>query len=65
MQTRQEIGKQLREARQNAGYTQDQLSELTGLRKAQISLMESGSQNFTIDKILSICEILRVEIKIN
>lgn len=62
---RENIGRQLAELRKSAGMTQEQLSELSGLNRANISKIESGKYNVSIDILGKLCEVLGVEIELN
>ena len=51
-----EIREMLRNAREEAGMTQRQLAERTGLTQANISNMENGSSRPTIDSLKKIAD---------
>lgn len=61
---RENVGRQLAELRKSAGLTQEQLSELSGLNRANISKIESGRYNVSIDILGRICEVLGVRIEL-
>lgn len=61
---REEVGRQLAELRKAAGMTQEQLSELSGLNRANISKIESGRYNVSLDILGKICEVLGVRIEL-
>jgi len=45
--------------------TQEQLGELVGVQKSQISKLESSTNSATIDTILKVFKALKAEIKFN
>lgn len=45
IQERIRIGSRIRKLRENAGWTQDDLAEKTGLKRPNISRIESGRYN--------------------
>ena len=61
---REQIGQQIAHIRKEKGLTQDQLSKMTGLDRANIAKIENGRYNTGIDIIGKICDELGVEIKI-
>jgi transcriptional regulator with XRE-family HTH domain len=56
------IGRMIRSARQERRLTQEELGELIGVKKAQISKLESGANSATIDTILKVFSALQAEI---
>ncbi len=56
----EEIGKRLAKTRKKAGYTQDQLGELTGLSTKMISAAENGHKAMRPENIIKICECLGI-----
>jgi len=56
------IAQRLRTAREQAGYTLDQLAALTGLSKAHLSRLESGERQPSIGALLSSAAALRVPV---
>lgn len=59
------LGKMIKAARQERQLTQEQLGELVGVKKAQISKLESSANSATIDTILKVFKALRAEINFN
>ena len=59
------LGKMIKIARQQRNLTQEQLGELVGVKKAQISKLESSSNSATIDTILKVFKALKAEINFN
>ena len=55
----------IKTARQERNLTQEQLGELIGVQKAQISKLESGANSATIDTILKVFKALKAEIHFN
>lgn len=50
------FGQRLAEIRQKQGETQDELGEILGIRKSQISQMENGLVATTLVRLVKICE---------
>lgn len=65
MNYREEMGKKIAQLRKERGLTQDQLSQMTGLDRANIAKIENGRYNTGIDIIGKICDALgcRIELK--
>lgn len=55
-----EIGKRLAKARKEKGYTQEQISNLTGLSIQMISAAENGHKAMRPENIIKICESLGI-----
>lgn len=58
------LGEQIRARRQDLGMTQMQLSVAAGINRVNISNIERGSYNVSIDIIGRIAEALRCEIRL-
>lgn len=56
----EEMGIRLSSARKQAGYTQEQLGELTGLSIKMISAAENGHKAMRPENIVKICECLSI-----
>lgn len=56
------IGKMIKQARQERNLTQEQLGELIGVQKSQISKLESSANSATIDTIIKVFKALKAEI---
>ena len=54
------IGAQIRKARRNHGYTQEQLSELIGVTPQYLSDLERGRVGTSITTLRRICSVLHV-----
>ncbi|UBM58215.1 helix-turn-helix transcriptional regulator [Marinilongibacter aquaticus] len=52
------IGRKIRELREAANLTQDQLAEMTGLKKPNLSRIENGKYNTGLDILSRIAEAL-------
>lgn len=65
MNYREEIGKKIAQLRKEKGLTQEQMSQMTGLDRANIAKIENGRYNTGIDIIGRICDALgcRIELK--
>ncbi|MCB0515684.1 MAG: helix-turn-helix transcriptional regulator [Chitinophagales bacterium] len=59
------LGKMIKAARQERNLTQEQLGELVGVQKSQISKLESSANSATIDTILRVFRALKAEINFN
>lgn len=56
MFSRELFGQRLRDIRKEHGETQEQLGNLLGVRKSQISEVEKGNASTTLEKVAVICE---------
>ena len=61
---RQEIAAQLRQVRKDQGMTQDRLAEQVGTRKSNISRLESGRYNPSLDFLEKVAGGLGREIEV-
>ena len=59
------LGKMIKTARQERNLTQQQLGELIGVQKSQISKLESSTNSATIDTILKVFKALKADINFN
>jgi HTH-type transcriptional regulator/antitoxin HipB len=59
------LGKMIKAARQERNLTQEELGQLVGVQKAQISKLESSANSATIDTILRVFKALKAEINFN
>lgn len=57
-----EVGDGIRYLRKQRKLTQEQLGEMIGVQKAQISKLENGAKNMTIETVLRIFMALRVDV---
>ncbi len=64
MNHRERIGQQIAAIRKGKGLTQEQLSQLTGLDRANIAKIENGRYNVSIDILNKICGALGCKIDI-
>jgi HTH-type transcriptional regulator / antitoxin HipB len=55
----------IKKARQEQNLTQEQLGQLVGVQKAQISKLENSANSATIDTILKVFKALKAEINFN
>lgn len=55
-----QIGRNLQQAREQAGLTQDKLSEIIGVTPNHISAIERGIYGVSIESLIRICTALRV-----
>lgn len=59
------LGKMIKIARQERHLTQEELGQLIGVQKAQISKLESSANSATIDTILKVFKALNADINFN
>ncbi len=59
------LGQMIKKARQERNLTQEQLGQLVGVQKAQISKLESSANSATIDTILKVFKALKADIHFN
>ena len=59
------LGRMIKTARQKRKLTQEQLGVLVGVRKSQISKLESNTNSATIDTILKVFKALKADIHFN
>lgn len=59
------LGKMIRASRKERHLTQEELGKLVGVKKAQISKLESSANSATIDTILKVFKALKAEINFN
>jgi len=57
-----QFGQLIKEVRKEKKLTQDQLGELIGVTKSQISKLENGTSNMTIGTIFKIFDAMKSEI---
>jgi HTH-type transcriptional regulator / antitoxin HipB len=59
------LGIMIKQTRQDRKLTQEQLGQLVGVQKSQISKLESSTNSATIGTILKVFRALKAEIKFN
>lgn len=59
------LGRTIKSARQERNLTQEQLGELVGVQKAQISKLENSTNSATIDTIMKVFKALKADIHFN
>jgi DNA-binding XRE family transcriptional regulator len=59
------LGRMIKSARKERHLTQEELGKLIGVKKAQISKLESSANSATIDTILKVFKALKAEINFN
>ena len=57
------LGEMIKSARKERQLTQEQLGELIGVQKSQISKLERNTKNVTIETILKVFRALKANIK--
>ena len=55
------IGFNLLKQRRLKGWTQEQLSEMSGVSRSRISKMENGKENFNIESLFLIAQSLEID----
>lgn len=58
------IGEMIKKVRKERNLTQEQLGELIGVQKAQISKIENNINNITIGTMLKVFQALKTKIKL-
>ena len=53
-----QIGRRLRERREQAGYTREKLGELCSLSPRFIAHIELGDSTFSLDSLMTVCRVL-------
>jgi len=61
---RLEIGRQLREARLDAGHTQVDMAAEIGMPSTYLSEVETGKHNITLDTLAGIASYLGLDVKV-
>lgn len=56
--TKSEIGMRLRNKREAAGYTREQLAEKCGLSPRFIANVEFGTSTFSLNSLITMCSVL-------
>ncbi|MDQ6903725.1 MAG: helix-turn-helix domain-containing protein [Bacteroidota bacterium] len=59
------LGQAIRQARQERNLTQEQLGELVGVQKAQISKIENSIKNARLETVLKVFEALGAKVNFN
>lgn len=57
----EQIGREIKRARELHGLTQSELADRVGVTRTSISNLESGRQRVPIDTLFSICDVLGTE----
>lgn len=58
------IGKAIKQTRKDRHLTQEELGQLAGVQKAQISRLESNAGNVTIDTLIRVFSALKAKVKL-
>jgi DNA-binding XRE family transcriptional regulator len=59
------LGQTIKQVRQERNLTQEQLGEIVGVQKSQISKLESSTNSATIDTIIKVFKALKADINFN
>ena len=62
--TREEVAQQLREVRKSQGMTQESLADRVGTKKSNISRLESGRYNTSLDFLVKVAGGLGKQIQV-
>ena len=62
--TREEVAQQLREVRKSQGMTQESLADRVGTKKSNISRLESGRYNPSLDFLVNVAGGLGKQIQV-
>jgi len=57
------LGEMIKSVRKERNLTQEQLGEMIGVQKSQISKLESNTKNVTIETILKVFRALKANVK--
>ena len=57
-ETKAQIGRRLREKREQAGYTREKLGVLCSLSPRFIANVEFGDSTFSLDSLMTVCRVL-------
>jgi len=58
------IGSAIKQARKDQHMTQEELGKLVGVQKAQISKLEKGAGNSTVDTLMRVFSALKATVKL-
>ena len=58
-----QIGSSIRALRKEKGWTQEKLAEMSGINDKEVSHIEQGRRNITIDTLVKISKALEVNIE--
>lgn len=59
------IGDMIKKVRNERKLTQEQLGELIGVKKSQISRLENNTKNITVETIIKIFNAMKAEVNFN
>lgn len=59
------IGDMIKKVRKDRNLTQQELGELIGVKKAQISRLENNTKNVTVETIIRIFNAMKAEVNFN
>lgn len=61
---RKQVGQAIKTARVNNGLTQGDLAKATGIQQPNLSAMENGKENVSLDQLERIADALGVNVKV-
>jgi len=59
------IGDMIKKVRKDRKLTQEELGELVGVKKSQISRLENNTKNVTVETIIKIFNAMKAEVNFN
>jgi len=59
------IGDMIKKVRKSRKLTQEQLGELVGVKKAQISRLENNTKNVTVETIIRVFNAMKADVNFN
>ena len=59
------IGDMIKSVRKSRNLTQEQLGELIGVKKAQISRLENNTKNVTVETIIRVFSAMKAQVNFN
>lgn len=62
---RHQVARQIKDVRKEQGMTQESLAELVGTKKSNISRLESGRYNPSLDFLMKVAKGLGKQIQVN
>ncbi len=57
------VGERIRILREKAGYSQNELSGISGVSQTHLRRVELGQARITVDKLQMICDVLGISLK--
>lgn len=64
MTTKELLLATIQERRNELGFSQTEIAEKLGISQGQYARLESGKSEITVEKLISLCELLKMEVNI-